>query len=104
MDVFDAISQRSSVRAYKTTDVEEDKLRKVLEAARLPLLPATVRTGNLSLSRVRRRRGNWLRLPSGSLLSGKHLLSLSPAGRIQRQLWAVVSPPTQLMFPLPVPL
>jgi nitroreductase len=35
MDVFDAISQRSSVRAYKTTDVEEDKLRKVLEAARL---------------------------------------------------------------------
>jgi nitroreductase len=35
MDVFDAISQRSSVRAYKTTDVEEDKLKKILEAARL---------------------------------------------------------------------
>jgi len=35
MDVFAAISQRSSVRAYKTTDVEEGKLRKVLEAARL---------------------------------------------------------------------
>ncbi len=35
MDVFDAISQRSSVRAYKTTDVEEAKLKKVLEAARL---------------------------------------------------------------------
>jgi nitroreductase len=35
MDVFTAISQRSSVRAYKTTDVEEDKLNKVLEAARL---------------------------------------------------------------------
>ena len=35
MDVFDVISQRSSVRAYKATDVEEDKLRKVLEAARL---------------------------------------------------------------------
>jgi len=35
MDVFTAISQRSSVRAYKTTDVEEDKLKKVLEAARL---------------------------------------------------------------------
>ena len=34
MDVFSAISQRSSVRAYKTTDVEEDKLKKVLEAAR----------------------------------------------------------------------
>jgi nitroreductase len=35
MDVFTAISQRSSVRAYKSTDVEEDKLRKILEAARL---------------------------------------------------------------------
>ena len=35
MDVFAAISQRSSVRAYKTTDVEEDKLKRVLEAARL---------------------------------------------------------------------
>ena len=35
MDVFTAISQRSSVRAYKATDVEEDKLTKILEAARL---------------------------------------------------------------------
>ena len=35
MDVFTAISQRSSVRAYQDTDVEEDKLRKILEAARL---------------------------------------------------------------------
>jgi|GEM_PF-1048560 len=35
MDVFSAISQRSSVRAYKATEVEEDKLRKILEAARL---------------------------------------------------------------------
>jgi nitroreductase len=35
MDVFTAIRQRSSVRAYKGTDIEEDKLRKILEAARL---------------------------------------------------------------------
>jgi len=35
MDVFTAISQRSSVRAYKATGVEEDKLKKILEAARL---------------------------------------------------------------------
>ncbi len=35
MDVFTAISQRYSVRAYKATDVEEDKLKKILEAARL---------------------------------------------------------------------
>src|SRR4030043_1465321 len=35
MDVFTAIRQRSSVRAYKATDVEEDKLDKILEAARL---------------------------------------------------------------------
>jgi nitroreductase len=35
MDVSTAIRQRSSVRAYKATDVEEDKLKKILEAARL---------------------------------------------------------------------
>ncbi len=35
MDVFSAIKGRRSVRAYKDTDVEEDKLTKVLEAARL---------------------------------------------------------------------
>jgi nitroreductase len=35
MDVFTAISQRCSVRAYKDTEVEEDKLKRVLEAARL---------------------------------------------------------------------
>ncbi len=35
MNVFDAISQRSSIRAYKITDVEEDKLKKILEAGRL---------------------------------------------------------------------
>ena len=35
MDVFTAISQRSSVRAYQATDVEEDKLKKILEAVRL---------------------------------------------------------------------
>jgi nitroreductase len=35
MDVFTAVSQRSSVRAYKDTDIEEDKIRTILEAARL---------------------------------------------------------------------
>jgi nitroreductase len=35
MGDFTAISQRSSVRAYKATDVEEDKLKKILEAGRL---------------------------------------------------------------------
>ncbi len=35
MDVFSTISQRCSVRAYKAMDVEEDKLNKILEAARL---------------------------------------------------------------------
>ena len=35
MDVFTAISQRCSVRAYKPAVLEEDKLKKVLEAGRL---------------------------------------------------------------------
>src|SRR5208283_142840 len=34
MDVFTAISERRSVRAYKNVDIEEDKLKKILEAAR----------------------------------------------------------------------
>ena len=35
MDVFTAINQRRSVRAYKAAEVEEEKLKKILEAARL---------------------------------------------------------------------
>jgi nitroreductase len=35
MDVFTAIRQRRSVRAYKAVEVEEEKLKKILEAARL---------------------------------------------------------------------
>ncbi len=35
MDVFAAIRGRRSVRAYKDIDVEEDKILKILEAARL---------------------------------------------------------------------
>ena len=35
MDVSTVISQRSSVREYKATDVEEDQLKEILEAARL---------------------------------------------------------------------
>ncbi len=35
MDVFAAINQRRSVRAYKPVEIEEEKLKEVLEAARL---------------------------------------------------------------------
>ena len=35
MDVFEAITRRHSVRSYKPTEVEEEKLKKILEAARL---------------------------------------------------------------------
>ncbi|HUL22441.1 MAG TPA: nitroreductase family protein, partial [Thermodesulfobacteriota bacterium] len=35
MDVSAAIGQRRSVRAYKAVEVEEEKLKKILEAARL---------------------------------------------------------------------
>ncbi len=35
MDVFEAISKRRSIRNYKTTPVEEQKLEKILEAARI---------------------------------------------------------------------
>ncbi|MBN1163090.1 MAG: nitroreductase family protein [Candidatus Krumholzibacteriota bacterium] len=35
MDIYEAIKQRTSVRAYKPDPVEDDKLNRVLEAARL---------------------------------------------------------------------
>lgn len=35
MDVFTAIRERRSVRAYKDIDIEDAKLKKILEAARL---------------------------------------------------------------------
>ena len=35
MDVFEAITRRRSIRSYKPVDVEEEKLRRVVEAARL---------------------------------------------------------------------
>lgn len=35
MEVFEAISKRKSVRKYKDIQVEEDKIKKIIEAARL---------------------------------------------------------------------
>jgi len=35
MNVFEAIKTRRSVRSYKDRDIEEEKLKKILEAARL---------------------------------------------------------------------
>lgn len=35
MDVFEAISERKSIRAYRDMDVEDEKLMKILDAARL---------------------------------------------------------------------
>jgi nitroreductase len=35
MDVFEAVQKRHSIRAYEPTPIPEEKLRKILEAARL---------------------------------------------------------------------
>jgi nitroreductase len=35
MEVFEAIRTRRSIRSYKEKPIEKEKLRKVLEAARL---------------------------------------------------------------------
>jgi len=35
MDVFDAIVERRSIRKYKTTEIEDEKLEKILESARI---------------------------------------------------------------------
>lgn len=35
MDVFEAITNRRSIRKYKNTEIEDEKLQKILEAARI---------------------------------------------------------------------
>ena len=35
MDYYEVIRKRRSIRAYENRDVEEDKLRRILEAARI---------------------------------------------------------------------
>ena len=35
MDVFNAITNRRSIRKYKDTEIEEEKIAKIIEAARL---------------------------------------------------------------------
>ena len=35
MDVFEAISERRSIRKYKSTEIEQEKLDKILESARI---------------------------------------------------------------------
>lgn len=35
MDVFEAIVKRKSIRQYKDTEIEDEKLQKILESARI---------------------------------------------------------------------
>ncbi|HEX3012647.1 MAG TPA: nitroreductase family protein, partial [Methanobacterium sp.] len=35
MDVFEAVSKRRSIRKYKDTEVEDEKLQNILEVARI---------------------------------------------------------------------
>ncbi|MDH5754904.1 MAG: nitroreductase family protein [Candidatus Bathyarchaeota archaeon] len=47
MDVFEAIQKRRSVRSYEPTPVPVEKLRKVLEAARLAPSAGNIHLGTL---------------------------------------------------------
>ena len=47
MDVLTAIKERRSIRKYKDKPVEEEKLLKVLEAARLSPSAKIYKTGSL---------------------------------------------------------
>ena len=53
MDVSKAIEVRRSIRKYKDTLVEDEKLNKILESAKFPHQQPTVRNGNLWLLRIK---------------------------------------------------
>ncbi len=65
MDVFEAISQRRSIRTYKNTEIEEEKLRKVLEAARLAPSSANRQEWKFIVVRDLERRAKLARMTGG---------------------------------------
>jgi len=104
MDVFTAFRQRRSVRAYKAVEVEEEKLKKILEAARLSPSASNRQDWKFIVARNKETKKKLAKAGSDNLSSGEHLLSLLPAVRNQKRSWLVVSPHTQWTFPLPAHL
>ena len=104
MDVFTAISQRSSVRAYKDTDIGEEKLKKILEAARLSPSSSNRQEWKFIVVKNKETRKSWPTLPSDSLLSQKHLSSSLLVQRNRSQSWPAVNPLIRWMYPSPARL
>jgi nitroreductase len=99
MDVFTAISQRYSVRAYKTTNVEEEKLKKVLEAARLSPSASNRQAWKFIVVRDKETRRKLARAAFGQSFIGEAPIVIVVQN--QRPSWAVDNPPIRSMCPLP---
>jgi len=93
MDVSTAISQRSSVRAYKDTDVEEDKLRKILEAARLSPSASNRQEWKFVVVKDKETRKNLAQAAFGQSFIGEAPVVIVAVERNRSQSWVVVSPP-----------
>jgi len=104
MAVFNAIRQRSSVRAYKATDVEEDKLKKILEAARLSPSASNRQEWKFIVVRNKETKKKLAKAAFGQSFIAEALSSLLLAGRKQRQSWPAVNPHIPWMYPSPVRL
>ncbi len=92
MDVFTAIRQRRSVRAYKAVEVEEEKLKKVLEAARLSPSAGNRQDWKFIVARSKETKKKLAKAAFGQSFIGKRPSPLLPAVRNPRRSWAVVSP------------
>jgi nitroreductase len=103
MDVFNAISQRSSIRAYKATDVEEDKLKKVLEAARLSPSASNRQDWKFIVVKNKETKKKLAKAAFGQTFIGEAPVVIVACGTEPRQCWPVGNPCIRSMYPLPAP-
>ena len=71
MDVLDAIKGRRSIRRYSLRMVEDEKLEKVLEAARLSPSARNYQAWKFVVVKDRETKKNWSMQQAARLLSGR---------------------------------
>src|SRR5512136_1171176 len=103
MDVFTAIRQRSSVRAYKATDVEEEKLKKILEAARLSPSASNRQEWKFIVVKSKETKKKLANAAFGQSFIGEAPIVIVACGTETKSVMGCGQPPPiPLMYPLPV--
>ncbi len=92
MDVFAAIKQRRSVRAYKPAQVEEEKLKNVLEAARLAPSASNRQDWKFVIVREKETRKNLARAAFGQSFIGEAPIVIVACGTEPKTIMACGQP------------